>query len=195
MSAYLAASAVVDFDHPRVAALAQQLRSAGTPEDYAARCFEWVRDQVVHAADTDHDGVSCSASQVLESRVGLCFAKSHLLVALLRAGGVLAGFTYQRLALDEPGKFCLHGIVSVDVPRVGWYRVDPRGGVKGAHARFSPPEEKLVYGILRDGEYDGTAVHPEPLELVVQALQRETRMSELMRKLPDIDPEAQLAQA
>lgn len=189
MSVFLGSSAIVDFDHPLVATLASELQHQGPSAEYAARCFEWVRDQVAHSADADSDVVTCRASEVLKSRVGLCYAKSHLLVALLRAGGVPAGFTYQRLALDEPGKFCLHGMVSVDVADLGWYRVDPRGGARGAHARFSPPEERLVYTNLRPGEYDGTAVHPEPLPIVVNALQRETSMHELMNRLPDIDPE------
>lgn len=189
MSAFLASSAIVDFDHPSVSALAREIQRRGSADTFAERCFEWVRDEVTHSADTDRDVVSCRASEVLETRVGLCYAKSHLLVALLRAGGVPAGFSYQRLALDEPGKFCLHGIVSVDLPGGGWYRVDPRGGKKGAHARFSPPDEQLVYTRLGLGEYDGTAVHPEPLAIVVTALQRETSMRELMSRLPDIDPE------
>ncbi|WP_338430147.1 transglutaminase domain-containing protein [Synechococcus elongatus] len=37
---------------------------------------------------------------MLEYRTGYCYAKSHLLVALLRACSIPAGFCYQRLSFD-----------------------------------------------------------------------------------------------
>jgi len=41
------------------------------------------------------DVVTCSASEVLREGTGICFAKSHLLAALLRAVGIPAGLCYQ----------------------------------------------------------------------------------------------------
>jgi transglutaminase-like putative cysteine protease len=184
---FLRSSTIVDFNSPCVAALATTLKNAGPEPDYADRCFVWVRDNISHSADVDSDVVACSASEVLQARVGLCYAKSHLLVALLRANGVRAGFVYQRLSLATSG-YCLHGLVSVEVPAFGWYRVDPRGGERGAMARFSPPEEKLVYNAEDSGEFNWPDVHAEPLEVVVAALRYHRSMKELLTTLPDVPP-------
>jgi len=184
MQNFLSASAIVDFDHNVVAGLARGLMESGSVEGYASRCFDWVRDEVIHSADTDSDIVSCCASEIAVSRVGLCYAKSHLLVALLRAGNIPSGFSYQRLAMDS-GSFCLHGLVSVWDEQVGWFRVDPRGGARGAMARFSPPHDALVYRAEALGERDVPGVFAEPLPSVLLALSRFTSMRGLMLNLPD----------
>ncbi|MHA3773853.1 transglutaminase-like domain-containing protein [Verrucomicrobiota bacterium sgz303538] len=163
-----------------------ELKQGGSKSDFAKRCFEWVRDNVLHSADCGSDVVSCTASEVVRSRVGLCYAKSHLLVALLRAGGVPAGFSYQRLSLGEAGAFCLHGLVSVFIENLGWYRIDPRGGERGRVAVFTPPVEHLVYAATGDGECDLPEVFAEPLEPVIQAFRTYRSMRDLMRNLPDV---------
>ena len=110
---FLAASNVVDYHHPDVAHLARTLRAA-TPDETARRCFEWVRDEVAHSIDFQRDEVTCTASAALAARTGLCIAKSHLAVALLRANGIASGFCYQRLRLGGPASpFCLHGLIAV----------------------------------------------------------------------------------
>jgi len=184
MQEFLSRSAVVNFEDPAVKALSSELLMSGAREGYAKRCFEWVRDQVAHSADTVSDLVTCSASEVLASRVGLCYAKCHLLVALLRCGQVAAGFSYQRLATDD-GRFCLHGIVAVFVEDFGWYRVDPRGGPRGKSARFSPPVESLVYIPKEPGEMDLPGVFAEPLPTVVSALRKHSSARTLLVDLPD----------
>lgn len=188
MNPYLASSSVVDYENPSVAALVAELCGIEPREGYAERCFLWVRDEVRHSADCDDDRVTCSASEVLAVRVGLCYAKSHLLAALLRAGGVQAGFCYQRLATDVPGVFCLHGLVAVWLAGQRWYRLDPRGGERGKKARFSPPEEQLVYDLVAPGEFDVAGVFAEPLEHVAAALRTSTSLRTLMRALPDVAP-------
>jgi transglutaminase-like putative cysteine protease len=186
MQQFLAPSPIIDFDHPEVRLLSESLqRSAGRAE-YIEGCFTWVRDRVAHAADVDSDVISCSASEVLTSRVGLCYAKSHLLAALLRSGGVPAGFCYQRLSTGQDGRFCLHGLVSVFHPGKGWYRIDPRGGTRGAAARYAPPHETLVYVPTVPGERDLEGVYGEPLSVVLRALRHYKSMAVLMQHLPDL---------
>lgn len=184
---FLRSSTTVDFDSPSVAALRTTLKNAGRASEYAHRCFVWVRDNIAHSADVDSDVVACTASEVLQARVGLCYAKSHLLVALLRANDVSAGFVYQRLSLGQSG-YCLHGLVSINVPAFGWYRVDPRGGKRGAMAQFSPPKEMLVYNADDPGEFNLPDVHAEPLDVVVAALKHHRSMKELLTTLPDAPP-------
>lgn len=112
--------------------------------------------------------MTLTASQVLSERVGLCYAKSHLLVALLRAGGIPAGLCYQRLR-DGDGHV-LHGLIAVHL-RGGWHRQDARGNKPGVEARFSLDGEQLAYIVDADaGEVDYPAVHVSPVKPVVAAL-------------------------
>jgi len=90
------ATAVVDWDQPEVLAVACQLaRGKALPVDVARSCFEWVRDEVSHTVDYRLEQVTCSASEVLRERTGFCYAKSHLLAALLRANGIAVLITLQ----------------------------------------------------------------------------------------------------
>lgn len=95
-AAYLVADDAIDHTHPFVRTLAARLR-AGVPDSlrYAQAAFEFVRDAVPHSIDSGDRRIPWRASDVLATRNGICHAKSHALVALLRAKGVHAGFCYQ----------------------------------------------------------------------------------------------------
>ncbi|MEM8544794.1 MAG: transglutaminase-like domain-containing protein, partial [Cyanobacteria bacterium P01_H01_bin.119] len=96
------------------------------PTEIAQACYEWVRDEIRHSFDYQINPVTWRASDVLRYKTGYCFAKSHLLAALLRANQIPAGFCYQRLSVDDRGApYSLHGFNAVYLPQVGWYRVDP----------------------------------------------------------------------
>jgi len=186
MQAYLAESAVIDFSDPEILALAGKLERINGYESYAPACFSWVQNEVQHSADCESDVVTCNASEVLRERVGICYAKSHLLVALLRARGIPAGFVYQRLALDVPGKFCLHGLAGI-WSNGSWYRVDPRGGARGAGVRFTPPVEHWVYESNARGEWTSSKVLADPLPIVVASLRRHRSAKTLLGDLPDLE--------
>ena len=96
MDEYLRPTEVMDWDHPEVQNLARALahRVSG-PTTIAKRIFEWVRDEIRHSGDFKVNQPTCSASEVLRHEAGWCFAKSHLLAALLRANGIAAGLCYQ----------------------------------------------------------------------------------------------------
>ena len=99
---YLAADETVDFHHELIIQLSEKLSGrAKNQTDYIRLAYEYVRDHISHSADIGHDVITCSASEVLEAGHGICFAKSHLLAALLRLKGIPAGFCYQRLLLDD----------------------------------------------------------------------------------------------
>lgn len=189
---YLASTDVVDWYHADVRTLAWCL--AGGERDVvevSRRCFEWVRDEVRHSVDAGDEIVTCAASEVLTHRTGFCYAKSHLLAALLRANGIAAGFCYQRLSIDGVGPpFCLHGLNAVLLPEHGWYRVDargnrPRGNKQGVDAHFLPPTERLAFPVLVDGEANLPTIHPEPLPVVVAALRRGGSVAQVGSRLPD----------
>jgi len=157
-------------------------------EEIAKKCFEFVRDEIKHSWDYKMNPVTCKASSVLEHGTGYCYAKSHLLAALLRANGIPAGLCYQRLTLDndEP-PFSLHGLNAVFLPEFGWYRMDARGNKEGVEASFMPPHEKLAFPIKVAGEFDLNAIFAEPLSEVVSVLTLNTDIDEVAVHLPDVE--------
>ncbi len=192
MQQYLDPSDVIDWQHPDVRARARALAGdADDPAVVARRCFEWVRDGIRHSRDYGLQAVTCSASEVLTQGSGYCYAKSHLLAALLRANGIPAGFCYQRLSRDDDGApYCLHGLNAVWLPGHGWYRIDARGNRDDIDAQFTPPVERLAFPVMRPGECDLPGVLAEPLAVVVQALRTHPTSDGLWAQLPDLEPEA-----
>jgi len=192
MEEYLQSSTIIDWQHPAILALAQKIASGyQTCEAIAKACFEWVRDEIYHSFDYQMNPVTCRASDVLQYQTGYCYAKSHLLAALLRANGIPAGFCYQRLSIDDQGApYSLHGFNAVYLPEIGWYRIDPRGNREGVDAQFLPPEEKLAFQIQLPEEADFSSVLSEPLPIVVEALQAHSTWDEMLLHLPDISWES-----
>lgn len=153
----------------------------------AKACFEWVRDEVMHSRDFERNPVTWRASDVLLHRTGYCYAKSHLLAALLRANGIPAGFCYQRLSVGDAGPpFCLHGFNAIELPGIGWYRVDARGNRAGIDAQFTPPVERLAFALQSAEEAEFANVFAEPLACVVDSLRRCESWDEALANLPDI---------
>lgn len=188
MERYLRSSEIIDWQHPAVQALARQLAAQNTEQvEIARRCFAWVRDEVRHSHDFGVQVVTCRASAVLRERAGYCYAKSHLLAALLRANGIPAGLCYQRLSRDgDDARYCLHGLTAVFLPAFGWYRADPRGNKAGVDARFTPPVEQLAWPVTLPGEADLPEIWPEPLPVVVEALTGYPTADMLWEHLPDV---------
>jgi transglutaminase-like putative cysteine protease len=185
---FLASTDVVDWYHADVRTLACCLAAGHVdPVEIARRCFEWVRDEIRHSVDHGDTHVTCSASEVLAHRTGFCYAKSHLLAALLRANDIPAGFCYQRLLVDSVGgPFCLLGLNAVHLPNHGWYRIDPRGNKPGVHAEFAPPQEHLAFAADGHGEATLPEIHPNPLPQVIAALHRHTTVAAVAANLPDL---------
>lgn len=189
MEPFLKATEIVDWHNPQVRSKALKLASgaSGDPE-IARRCFEWVRDNIQHSSDYKRNPVTCAASEVLANSTGYCYAKSHLLAALLRANGIPAGFCYQRLSIDDQGPpYSLHGFNAIYLPEFGWYRVDCRGNKPGVDAQFCPPEERLAFRLNFPGERNFTEILPEPLPIVVSALRKYSKWDDLYCNLPDWD--------
>ncbi|WP_169307380.1 GNAT family N-acetyltransferase [Chitiniphilus eburneus] len=188
LAPYLAADAEIDFDHPNVAALARDLRHATQPET-ARACFDWVRDSIPHCIDAAREEVPCAASETLAAGTGFCYAKSHLLVALLRANGIAAGLGYQRLTWDGPHPpYCLHGFAVVWLDGHGWYRCDPRGNSKpGVDCHFTPGVEHLAYPIVYPGECTSPQIHARPLPELVAFLRQCASVTQYRQRPIDLD--------
>ncbi len=188
MDKYLASSEYIDWETPEVFAQAKVLASGVSgAEDITRRCFEFVRDEIRHSWDYEQNPVTCKASDVLKHRTGYCYAKSHLLAALLRANEIPAGLCYQRLTITDVPPFCLHGLNAIYLKSCGWYRIDARGNKQGVSAEFCPPVEKLAFSIVTQGEADLPEIWAEPLPVVTEVLINSKTYQEVADNLPDIE--------
>ncbi|WP_415898457.1 transglutaminase-like domain-containing protein [Neptuniibacter sp. QD48_11] len=188
MNKYLASSEFIDWEHTDVFTQAKDLAGGSPdPEEIASRCFEFVRDEIRHSQDNELNPVTCKASDVLKHRTGYCYAKSHLLAALLRANNIPAGLCYQRLTITDVPPFCLHGLNAIYLERYGWYRADARGNKEGVSAKFCPPIEKLAFPIVTEGEADLPEIWAEPLSVVIEVLTNSKTYQEVADNFPDIE--------
>ena len=90
---YLLELEEVDYSHPILVAKAAELfKSRQTKIKKVKIAFEFVRDEISHSWDIQSKRVTCKASDVLRHQEGICYAKSHLLAALLRSQGIPVGF-------------------------------------------------------------------------------------------------------
>jgi transglutaminase-like putative cysteine protease len=189
MQRYLSASTYIDFETPDVRAAARRLAEGRASEAEVARaCFEFVRDEIRHSVDFKLNPVTCKASDVLRHGTGYCYAKSHLLAALLRANGIPAGLCYQRLSVGTEGApYCLHGLNAVYLKDTGWYRIDARGNKPGIDARFDPPRERLAFPVREREERMLPEIWAEPLPVVVETLARYDTWDQVLDNLPDVE--------
>lgn len=188
MEEYLKSTEIIDWQHPDIIFKAKELAAGrDNPTEVARTCFEWVRDTIHHIGDYNIQTVACTAVEVLMAGSGICYAKSHLLAALLRANSIPTGFCYQRLSRDDDGlSFCLHGLNAVYLEEYGWYRIDARGNKEGVNAQFTPPEERLAFAVQIKGEADFPEIWADPLGMIVERLRRFKTKDELWDHLPDI---------
>jgi len=187
MKSYLAFSTYIDGDHPEVAKKAAELAAGcAAEEDVVKKCFEFVRDAISHSWDYQINKVTCRASDVLQHKTGFCYAKSHLLAALLRKNGIPTGLCYQRVPMGAQSQLALHGLNAVHLKNHGWYRIDPRGNKPGVNAQFAPPHEFLAFQ-MNERTMDLPEIWPEPLPQVVHALTTFSSTLQVLQNLPDID--------
>jgi len=200
MSRYLEASDILNFNYPdamkpdntqslEVADLSYVITTYSKDEiDFVKNAYEYVRDKVFHSADIAGKTVTCRASDVLAAKEGICYAKSHLLAAILRANSIPTGFCYQRLILnDETARYhVLHGLNAVYIEkRDKWIRVDARGNKQGVNALFSLDHEQLAFPVrVEKGEEDIPIIFAEPDKNVVQALMNSKTLETLWLNLP-----------
>jgi transglutaminase-like putative cysteine protease len=188
---YLAATEIIDWQHSDILQLANELSAATKDtEEVAFKCFKWVRDNIYHSVDYQMNPVTCKASEVLQYKTGYCYAKSHLLAALLRANSIPAGFCYQRLSINDDGApYSLHGLNAVYLPQYGWHRLDARGNKANVNAGFTPPKEQLAFKINFPEEVDCRHIFSEPLSVVVDALRAYKTWDRVLENLPDLNRE------
>ncbi|MFC9927514.1 transglutaminase family protein [Streptomyces sp. NPDC127190] len=185
LSAYLAADEAIDHQHPVVRETSARLaQGVADSYAYAQAAFEFVRDTIPHSADAGDPRVTWRASDVLEQRTGICYAKAHALTALLRAEDIPTALCYQRLMHDDGSGHALHGLVAVRF-HGAWHRQDPRGNKPGVDARFSLDGERLAWTAdPARGERDCPGLLAAPHPAVLDALKAAPDRAHLWETLP-----------
>ncbi|RXZ00715.1 transglutaminase-like domain-containing protein [Fictibacillus sp. S7] len=188
---YLVETKEVDFSDQAIAALADRLFHPSQSElEKLKTGFKYVRDEIAHSWDIQSRRVTCSASEVLTHKEGICYAKSNLLAALLRREGIPAGFCYQRLMLfDTPEKgYCIHALNGVYLTSMKkWIRLDARGNKEGVTAEFSVDKEKLAFPVqMEQGEKDYLVIYTAPHPKTIAVLKDNDDALEMyLNRLPE----------
>lgn len=187
---YLEETKYVDYSSPNVRKLAKLLKDESEDEISLIKdTYHYVRDETHHPWDIQDKRVTVSASDVLREGVGICWAKSNLLAALLRANRIPSGFSYQRLTLgDSPDTgYCIHGLNTVYISSLKkWIRLDARGNTEQIQAEFSLNEEKLAFKVEKYGEIDYKDNHSAPDKKLMRILEENDDVLEMcLYHMPD----------
>ncbi len=186
---YLAEDSIINFSDSSILETASTLYENSKNEiDFIKNAFEFVRDKISHSADINAIELPYVASDVLKAKHGICFAKSHLLAAILRVKSVPAGLCYQKLTFSVEGKSTLvyHGLNGVYIKELNkWIRLDARGNKQGINAQFLLDKEQLAYQIDESkGEVDNFTVYPAIDKNVLSKFTQNKNRTELWKNLP-----------
>ena len=160
MNDYLIETQSIDYNDENIQKKVGHLKELSCDDiDYIERCFMFVRDEIPHSWDIGAEIVSKKASEVLINKTGICWAKSCLLAALLRANEIPSGISYQLLTRadnDTSDGYIIHAFNTVYIEQLDkWIRLDARGNKENVNAQFSLDEEHLAYETRSElGEID-----------------------------------------
>jgi transglutaminase-like putative cysteine protease len=191
LTAYLEETSVINYSHPAIQKQVQLFKQTGkTKLEQIDLAFQFARDRIQHSFDSKEVcPVTITASDTLEKKEGICFAKAHLLAAFLRALNIPTGFCYQKVTRKgtvESG-YALHGLNAVYIEEVDkWVRLDPRGNKPGVYSEFRMEEEILAYTLHSElGEIDYPYIFAKPLNSVVYAMEISNDSIELFNNRPE----------
>lgn len=176
----------VNYSNPLIMAKINELfKPSQTEIEKVKVAFVFVRDEISHSWDIQGKRVTCSASDVLTYKEGICYAKSHLVASLLRSQGIPTGFCYQRLMLfDTPEKgYCIHALNAVFLKTLNkWQRLDARGNKQGIDAQFSIDEDKLAFTPQEKyDEKDYPVIFVKPHPKTISVLNEHTDVLEMYK--------------
>ncbi|MHA6482969.1 transglutaminase-like domain-containing protein [Paenibacillus sp. strain BS8-2] len=174
---YLIETTEIDYNHRLIVELTSKLVETSADQvDFIKKSYEYVRDEINHSWDIQSTRITCTASEALFFKEGICYAKSNLLCAVLRRAGIPSGFCYQRLTLgDTPDTgYCIHALNAVYILKYDkWIRLDARGNKSGIHAEFSLVGEQLAFPIRKEyDEIDYPTIFKLPNPKTIDALRR-----------------------
>ena len=190
MQSYLRENEYINFSNTLVKKLVENLYKEKDSEIIKIKkAFEFVRDEIKHSWDIKSTRITIKASEVLALKEGICYAKSNLLAALLRAVNIPIGFCYQRLTLgDTPESgYCIHALNAIYLSEEKrWIRLDARGNKEGIDAQFSIKEEKLAFPVREKyDEKDYPIIYADPVKITMDTLKDNKDCIEMyMKGLP-----------
>ena len=184
MENYLKETPSIDYVNPLIRDKVRELMDQSEDDlDYIKRSYIFVRDEIPHSWDIKTEVVSRTASDVLKNKTGICWTKSCLLAALLRANGIPSGISYQLLtrADDDSEGYMIHALNTVYLKDFNkWIRLDARGNKENINACFSLDEEHLAYKIRSElGEIDYHDNHADLDEKLVNILMESESIQEI----------------
>ena len=188
---YLEESEYIDFSDSAIQKLALELKENASDEmELIRNTYHFVRDEIPHSWDIQSHTVTAKASDVLKYKTGICWAKSNLLAALLRANGIPCGIGYQKLTLGDTADtgFCIHSLNAIYVKSIGkWVRVDARGNKPGIDAQLCLDKEQLAFAIREEiGEVDFGEIYARPSQKLMNVLDsNEDAIKMYAKYLPD----------
>ncbi|WP_405290749.1 transglutaminase family protein [Methanobrevibacter sp.] len=184
MEEYLIETPSIDYMNFHIQEMVQELKNQSDDNlDYIKRCYIFVRDEILHSWDIKIEVVSRTASDVLKNKTGICWTKSCLLAALLRANQIPSGISYQLLtrADDDSEGYMIHALNTVYLKDFNkWIRLDARGNKENINAYFSLDEEHLAYTVRSEmGEIDYHDNHADLDDRLVNILMESESIKEI----------------
>ena len=184
MKEYLIETQSIDYNDENIQKKVGHLKELSSDDiDYIERCFMFVRDEIPHSWDINASVVSKKASEVLANKTGICWAKSCLLAALLRANGIPSGISYQLLTIAEDDSlgYIVHALNTVyNEDSSKWIRLDARGNVGNDGDKFSLEKDYLAFSPRSEfGEIDYNDNNPDLDERLVNKLEETENLMEM----------------
>ena len=172
---FLEETETIDYNEPIIQEKVNELKQISrSQQDYIKNAYRFVRDNIPHSWDIRSEIVSRRASEVLINGTGICWTKSCILAALLRANKIPSGISYQLLtrAYDASEGYMIHALNTLHIKDLNkWIRLDARGNEENINAYFSLDEEHLAYSIQSElGEIDYRDNHDDLDERLVNIL-------------------------
>ncbi len=184
MEEYLIETHSIDYNNPIIRVKVQELKNQSKDkEDYIKRAYFFVRDEIPHSWDIGVNTVLKTASDVLKNKTGICWTKSCLLAALLRANGIPSGISYQLLSLDDEGNsgHLIHALNTAYIEELKkWVRLDARGNVDYINDEFTLDTDQIAFSARKElCEIDYNDNHADLDEKLVNALNNADNLFEI----------------
>ena len=182
---YLLETECIDYNNSVIQEKVKELKlNSDSQLKYIENAYKFVRDEISHSWDIKSEVVSRKASEVLINRTGICWTKSSLLAALLRANGIPSGFSYQFLTRADDNAdegYIIHALNTVFISELNkWIRLDARGNKESIHADFCLDEEKLAFSIRSElGEVDYRDNNPDLDDRLIKILKESKNILEI----------------
>lgn len=182
---YLSETECIDYNNSVIQEKVKELKlNSDSQLKYIENAYKFVRDEISHSWDIKSEVVSRKASEVLINRTGICWTKSSLLAALLRANGIPSGFSYQFLTRADDNAdegYIIHAFNTVFISELNkWIRLDARGNKESVHADFCLDEEKLAFSIRSElGEVDYRDNNPDLDDRLIKILKESKNILEI----------------